>query len=134
MLSLTTHYPLLQSRLRSRCTLLQCVEREWWPRHTPPAPSCSAAPAALGLSSTGCLLKTNVLCVARFHLQQQTRRKKEPTYADGGQQVTSWIPCRLRLSSAAVVPCYRRGRSCGRERWRWGTWGRRDRWQGMSGA
>lgn len=135
MLSLTTHYPLRQSHLQSRCTPLQCVERGWWPRRTPPAPSCSAPPAALGLSSTGSLLKTNVVCAAHFHLNhRQQQQKKVQTYADGRQQVAPRISSRLRLSSAAVVPCYRRGSSCGRERWRWGTWGRWDRWQGVSGA
>lgn len=61
--SLTTRFLPAQSRLQSHCTPLQYVETGWWPRRSPPAPACSAAPAALGLSSAGCLSRTQTVYI-----------------------------------------------------------------------
>lgn len=58
--SLTTRFPPAQSRHQSHCTPPQCAGTGWWPRRSPPAPACSAAPAALELSSAGCLLMAHI--------------------------------------------------------------------------
>lgn len=102
VLSLTTHYPLRQSHLQSRCTPLQCVERGWWPRRTPPAPSCSAPPAALGLSSTGSLLKTNVVCAAHFHLNHRPKKETRPMRMADNRSLLGSL---ADLASALLLLC-----------------------------
>lgn len=122
MVSLTTRFRPAQSRHQSHCTPPQCAGTGWWPRRSPPAAACSAAPAALGLSSAGCLVRAHIQ-LKYDHIvyttgysfiqpclllsdQQKTMPTPRLTYADGRQQVTSRISHRFRLSSAAfTVSC-----------------------------
>lgn len=110
MFSLTTHYPLLQSHLQSHCTLLQCAERGWSPRRILPAPSCSAAPAAPGLSSTGSLLKTNWVCFAHYYLnsRQQKRKNKESDHINPPMRMAdsrSLLGSLANFASALLLLC-----------------------------
>lgn len=69
LVSLTTRFHPAQSRLQSHCTQPQYAGTGWWPRRSPSAPACSAAPAALGLSSAGCLIRARIECIkTRSHI------------------------------------------------------------------